>query len=161
MNLSIDDPNRPTGLRQWIREHQAITLAITLILTAGAILYAVLHTRARDEATFDFIDEETGQLSARPITAVPPLLGQSGKPTVVRAIYAGAQNSAGRKLLYLEKYRPDAKTYMEEYHRSSTKGPPNVPHPETAVLVRLPEPGSPWVPRNSEAGQEITLNPGR
>jgi hypothetical protein len=158
MNLSVSDPSRTTGLRQWIREHQAITLAITLILTISAILYAVFYSRPHNEATFDFIDEETGQLSAQPITAVPPLLGRSGKPTVVRAIYAGAQNSAGRKLLYLEKYRSDAKVYMEEYHRSSTKGPPNVPHPETAVWVRLPEQGSAWVPRDSEAGQQIVLN---
>jgi hypothetical protein len=161
MHTGVKEPASPKGVRQWLEEHRAIGVTFTLACIAGAILLAVFHSRPHDEATFDFIDEETGKPSAEPITAVPPLMGASGKPTVVRAIYAGAQNSSGRKLLYLEKYRPDAKAYMEEYHRSGAKGPPNVPHPETAVYVRLPAAGSPWVTRDSAEGQRIMLQTGR
>ncbi|HSU67348.1 MAG TPA: hypothetical protein VLJ39_10780 [Tepidisphaeraceae bacterium] len=158
MNQVVSEPDGHAGIRKWIEEHRGITTAVVLIVVLAAILYAIRHARPHDEATFDFIDEETGKPSAHSISEIPPLIGPGGNPSVVRAIYAGSQGSSNRKLLYLEKYSDEAKAYMEEYHRSGAHGPPNVPHPDEAVWVRLPDPGSKWVPRDSEQGKAITLH---
>ena len=161
MKSVVSQPREGKGLRKWIEEHRGVTAAVVVVVTALAIAYAIKNARPHDEATFDFIDEETGKPSVHSISEVPPLIGAGGKPTVVRAIYSGGQNSSGRKLLYLEKYSDEAKAYMEEYHRSGAHGPPAVPHPDKAVWVRLPGSGSSWVPRDSEAGQKITMNAAR
>jgi hypothetical protein len=155
MNPSANKSAEGKGLRQWISERPVLTSALALIVIAGAIVYTVRHAHPHDEATFDFIDEETNKPSIHSIDAVPPLIGDSGKPTVVRAIYSGPPGSDGRKILYLEKYSDASKAVMEKYHEEHQHGPPPIPDPATAVWVRLPLPGSPWVTRDSTQGHRI------
>lgn len=155
MNPSVNDREGRTGFRQWMRERPAITSILSLLVIAGAIFYAIRHGHPHDEATYDFIDEETNKPSNHSINEVPPLIGDSGKPTVVRAIYSGPPGSDGRKILYLEKYSDATKAALEKYHRENQHGPPPIPDPATAVWVRLPQPGSTWVTRDSTEGQRI------
>src|SRR5690348_9973430 len=101
--LTEDPPLPRQGFRRWLQEHQAVAATLALLVTGLSIYYAIHHARPHNEATFDFIDDETGKPSVHSINEVPPLIGDSGKPTVVRAVFTSGRDGSERTLLYLEK----------------------------------------------------------
>ena len=106
-----------------------------------------------------FVNETTLRPESHSPQEVPPLRGGS----VVIAVYYGFHNSSERKLGYLKKYTPQAKQSIEEAISSTPSGHPVSPEIwikyANDVLVRKPDPGSPWVLINSPEGKKVVEPP--
>jgi hypothetical protein len=97
-----------------------------------------------------YVDEETGEEVARPAEEYPPLIGKSGKPTLVRVVKFTCDDEKTVTTAYYEKYSDEAKRLLEQ------KDNPHAPDIAfRGLLVRSPEKGSPWVPQTSGPGAEL------
>jgi hypothetical protein len=141
-------------LREQINRHPAIAGVVVAAIVACLIYYMFRNPRG-GTPDGDFIDETTGQTYVMPISALPPLPGRDGNLTVVRAYYSAPSGDQPRRILYLQKYSPETKAYLEQYLKEGRKGQPQFPDPQTAILVRKPDPGSPWVPLETPEGRAI------
>jgi hypothetical protein len=101
----------------------------------------------------DYYDEETGEASRHSYKEIPPLTGKDGHESVVRAYYLNRSNS--RELKYLEKYTPEAKAVMERLMRGSDITNEELQTSRDGLLIRKPQPDSPWIPEYSPEGQKI------
>ncbi|MEI8198317.1 MAG: hypothetical protein WCI73_20685 [Phycisphaerae bacterium] len=163
------------NIREAIHKHTMVVGvgALILVLLMGwwvAINLGIIHTHPQPARAY-FIDEETGEVSIHPASEIPPLLGKSGKPTVVTAVYYTCGSCAARKPAYYRKFTPEAKDALEKAHKAgSGAASPTAPGPSSngsgiprsvmlgvgqGELVRAPEAGSPWVPLHSEAGRKL------
>ncbi|MCL2645396.1 MAG: hypothetical protein FWD61_00150 [Phycisphaerales bacterium] len=107
-----------------------------------------------------FIDEETGEESVRSLSELPPLMGKSGRPTVVRAMkYGFADNSDKRsdeRTVYLTKFTPEVQEALKTLPENDPKRPELF---FSGQLVRSPQPDSKWILLNNPASQAITVLP--
>jgi hypothetical protein len=126
-------------------------LAVALLaLAVGLGLRACRGGGARGPAG-SYVDEETLDPVDAPAGRVTPFEGPRGRGTIVDAVYA--TNAAGaRRLVYLIKHTPEGRVAAEKRARGI---PPDPGENAAAMLVRAPEPGSPWLPADSPAGQRI------
>ena len=99
-----------------------------------------------------FYDEENGSESIHPITDRSPLPGASGKLTMVLAQKFTSDNNKTSKIYYLQKYSEQA---LEDMTKISPNHPDYYKTISKCLLVRSPEPGSPWVPADSPEGHKI------
>jgi hypothetical protein len=131
----------------------ALVLALMLYLvTRGPSALNPMGDRSKGF----FVDEETNDESVHSIDEIPPLMGKSGRPTVVRAMKFSCDNGRNPKTIYLLKYTPEAQEQLkamqpDDLNRSNvmTKG----------ELLRLPAPGSPWVSAESDEGAIVRTLP--
>jgi hypothetical protein len=157
MNISIEHATSAgvfQRLREQLNRHPVMASLLTAALV-GSLIYAAVRNPAPPTPRGDFIDETTGESMVRSIADVPPLPGKDGGLTVVRAYYSVPTGDGQRKLLYLQKYSPETKAYLEQYLKEHRTGQPQFPDPQTAILVRKPEAGSPWVPLETPEGRAI------
>jgi hypothetical protein len=103
-----------------------------------------------------FVDETTGEESVLRVEEVPPLPGKDGKLTVVRAFKFTCDNGETVEVHHYLKYPPEirealAKMSDDDFRKSRLM--------ESAPLVRLATPNSPWVSIESAEGQRIIEGP--
>jgi len=104
-----------------------------------------------------FIDEKDGKTALNPADAfaagadnIPPLLNKEEKPAIVRAIFVFHGNYHQRQLAYLEKYTPRGQDAFDQIRQHVTDlSPWFLFTTQNGHLIRLPAPGSPWVPVGS------------
>lgn len=158
MSLQVSEKTAPSNLLDQFRgslNTHPIATGIAVLMIAGSVIFWSVYDPSARIPDGDFIDEQTGEVSARSIDQLPPLVGSNGKATVVRAYYSVARDGLPRRLLYMQKYSDTTKAYLEQYLKEHRTGRPQFPDPPTAILVRAPEPGSPWVPLETPQGRKL------
>jgi len=104
-----------------------------------------------------YVDEETGKESVRAGIEFPPLVGASGKRTLVQACKFSADGGETKTIAYLLKYTDEAqeelasKPNLDDSRKSDLA--------RDCLLVRRPGDGQKWVLRSSTEGQNIVNNP--
>jgi len=147
------------SIRNFTRLHPKIAAGLGLVplLVAGMILTRDMSGPASVAAPVaDYVDEETGELSQRSTAELPPLLGKSGRPTVVRAVFLTASTVDACFPAYYEKYTDEMKAKIKGM--KSGPGPGIRPAYEmvrAGTLVRKPSPGSSWVSATSTEGNAL------
>lgn len=148
-------------LRDRLNANGAVAIAFAVTALVGAYgLYRWLAApggAAVEHASY--MHEETGEVVRADADALPPLPDASGRAALVRVI----ENSDGSPA-FLMKYEEGAKSALEALRaRRGTPEAAQPPTPEQAaalrgegVLVRMPQPGSPWVSRTSDEGRRVT-----
>jgi|GEM_PF-3977572 len=131
-------------MRNIINKYGVAIVALA-ILTAGVVWF---FTRPRVEQApvvkAFFMDVETGEVTVRPITDMPPLENAAGKKTIVRAVMMSTDGGQTKKVAYLMKgIEPGA------------VGQDELPPGATDMLVRLPEPKSKWVRASTVEGAAV------
>jgi hypothetical protein len=142
-------------MREWLNQRGLYVVAAAALL--AIICYFVFNRQKPAAADVNqvkafYIDEDTGAESVLPITSVPPLLGATGKPTLVQAFKYSCDGGKTTKVAYLMKYTDAGKQYLE----SKKKNQPFA-FLGANTLVRSPDPGSPWVPQNSKEGAQVIV----
>ena len=149
----------PQQFRQMLADNpgRAALGAASILVIVSAAWFAVSHLRAQPTSVAGkvyFIDENTGDISVQPATAIPPLRDARGNPTLVRAYFYSCGGGTEKQPAYYEKYSEQARNAME------TAGPELSPEAHQLIYngrrVRRPVPGSPWIPANSPEGRSIT-----
>jgi hypothetical protein len=102
-----------------------------------------------------YVDEETSEELVRPVTEIPPLIGKSGKPTLVRATKISCDGGKTSRIAFLESFTPEAQAQLKTLPPESTQ---RIDVIRRGAIIRLPEPGSPWVLDSSSEGQRIREN---
>jgi hypothetical protein len=145
-------------VRELLNKYGKIIVPSVLVL--AVVLYLAIGRKAKpvtgNTSLAFFVDEETGVESSRPVTELPPLVGSSGKPTVVRAIKYSCDGGKTVTTAYWSKYTEAAqaalKSLPEEDEKRSMIG-------NQGELVRSPQKGSQWVHINSAEGRKISEIP--
>ncbi|MCL5946258.1 MAG: hypothetical protein M1472_05320 [Planctomycetes bacterium] len=163
---------KPANLRNTINENSAVVSIIAAVVAIVAIAFIVrnfIQTPNYGPTTAYYYDTSDGSVQVLPRSKYPPLIGKTGKPTLVWAEYYTCSSCSDKKLAYLEKYSPQAKKAMEqlqaEANNPKTKGmPPNFAMMQMAMagggmLVRSPQKGSQWYPLESPEGMRIATPP--
>ena len=143
----------------------AVVVGVLLIIMGWGLLKntGIIPETYKVPKTY-FIDEETQEVTVRDATDVPPLMGKSGKATVVEVIYATCTTCAEKQPVYYRKFTDDAKTAMEKARstpppsaggQGAPPPPPMMMWMDQAQLVRAPVAGSKWVPVTSPQGFAI------
>jgi hypothetical protein len=123
-----------------------------------ALLYYVFVARKAGESKLGnpnynfFVDEETGEESVHPNSELPPLIGASGKPTVVVAVKWACQDGSNVKTVYLQRYTPEA------LEKLRAMGPDDLNRSNVMTegeQLRDPSPGSSWVSASSDAAAQL------
>jgi len=144
-------------MREWLNKFGVYVVGGALVV--AVILYFVMGSSAKAPSSNDvkafYLDEETGEESLHPVSQVPPLIGKSGKPTVVQAIKYSCDGGKTKKIAYLRKYTPEAKEALDRAYATQTNPGINARANE---LVRLPEKGNEWYPVQSNEGATVTTN---
>jgi hypothetical protein len=131
-------------VRELINKYGAY-IAIGVIVVALVVAWFFTGTSAPPTGDLSqgfFIDEETGEESVHPITAIPPLMGKSGKPTVVRAYKFSCEGGKNPQTIYLQKYIPEAQERLKNMSPDDLDRDRVMSRGE---LVRLPGKDKPWV----------------
>ena len=136
-----------------------IPIVIILLLIGGVLFWIYSKRPARPESNFNkafFVDEETGVESVNSIDAIPPLPGQGGKPTVVRALKFSCEGGKNPRTLYYLKYTPEAQAELQSL-------PPDSPLRSDVItsgeLIRSPAADSEWVPATSSQADALRIFP--
>jgi len=124
----------------------AVVLAVLLLIFRGGNKPA--HEMTKYAKAF-YVDEETGEEFVRPVDQLPPLMGPSGRPTLVRAYKFSADGGTTAPVVYLEKYPDEVldelKTSTDDARKSDLLS--------QGLYIRLPSDGSKWLPKNSPEAQ--------
>lgn len=158
---SADRPASRRSLRGYIGSRYIRVLILPLLALCGWAVYASYHSTYGSKFPdfrnkVYFLDEETQEVIIKTDADIPPLLGRAGKPTVVQAIYQTTTNCRDKTLVYLLKYTDEAKAAIDEKERKLDRFRYSILIDyANQVLVRRPEPGSPWVPYTSAEGMAI------
>lgn len=145
------------NLRTFAQRHKRLAVVVAVLPLALAVYVATARHAPPEAPPWPmayYIDEETGEVSTRPASDVPPLPGKSGRPTIVRAIYLTASTVDQKFLAYYEKYTDAAKARQSQ--AGTTDGKISVvPFDRNVFLIRRPEAGSPWVNAGSPEGMKL------
>jgi len=132
--------------------------AISFLVLAA--LFAWLWSERRGNVTGDqtrafFVDEESGEEVVRPASDLPPVVGKSGRPTLVKAIKYGCKGN-NPEVLYWMKYTPEALAALQSLPADDAR---RADIDLRGQLVRSPKAGSAWVPLRSREGDLVTRVP--
>ena len=146
-------------LRNFYKSKPALTTsiaAVPLVLAGVLLAYSRMDPPAPPWPLADFVDEETGSLSQQRADQLPPLVGESGRLTVVRAMYLTASTPEQKFIGYYQKLTPETINTLNA-SRSTKTGLINsdVEVVRAGTLVRRPEAGSPWVLATSPEGARL------
>lgn len=160
------------SIRNILNKNSVATSSVLIIVIVAVLIYAAYslgflgRKSGPDPATTKafFIDEETGEIEVHMANEIPPLVGKSGKPTVVRAFFFTNSTDEAKKFVYLERYTPEGKQAAETLR---TGQPPTAELLESlrrGMQVRSPEPNAPWYYVQTPEGQNVvnaigTLDP--
>lgn len=163
---------KPGNLRDTINRNSAVVSIVAVVVIIVVLALSIRSflgggSTTGVPSTAYFWDTSNGTLHTRPMTDYPPLIGATGKPTLVQAYFYTCGSCADKKLAYLQKYSPQAKAMLDKMIQSGKAGKPQgfSPMAEEAMmsqnsqLVRSPAKGSPWVPISSPQGQQIITPP--
>ncbi len=159
-------------IRNTINQNQKWSTIVFAVLIVAAVIWMwrwlLPANTAAAPSRFYFYDTASRTVFIRPSTDLPPLIGSNGKPTLVRAIFLTCGSCAARKLAYLLKYNASARAAAQ-----FLDNPPAASAGQSAAaqfasllaarrlqvsegtLIRLPAPGSPWLPAMSPQGAAI------
>lgn len=163
---------KPSNIRNTINENSAVMSIIAAVVAIVAIAFIVrnfFHTPNYGPTTAYYYDTSDGSVQVLPRSKYPPLIGKTGKPTLVWAIYYSCSSCSDKQLAYLEKYTSQAKAAMKQFQQQAnnpkSKGmPPNFAMMQMAMagggmLVRSPQKGSKWYPLESPQGMQVATPP--
>ena len=137
-----------------MRHLKDIRIIILAVLITTALLYIWSQVAKSTPKRF-FMDEVTGEVSTRPVTAIPPLANAQGELTIVGAVYFGSADCKSRTLAYLEKYSPEAKAALEAGSQSKLSDQERAMVIPAGYFIRSPAPGSKWIHPWEPDGQRI------
>lgn len=137
----------PAAIRDTVNANSKVVALVLIVVIVVALAYLIKSNFMRNTPVFStkgyFIDEETGEVKVLEKSQHAPLLGASGKPTVVRVYYFTCTSCKERKPIYYEKFTDEAKAIIDRPDRNQW-----TPQDETIVrmgtMIRSPEPNSPW-----------------
>jgi len=142
-------------MRELINKYAYVIIGVAIV---GAMVLAVTRGCSNKPPTevvkymkAFYMDEETGEESVHSAAELPPLLGKSGKPTLVKA-YKFTAGDGKDVIVYLEKYSDQA---IEELKSSETDDMRKADLTMSGLLIRLPGEGNKWLAKNSPLGQKI------
>lgn len=170
---------RISNIRDALNRNQAIISIIAVVFTILAIwwiLKSEFKSPYKTNVNQYFYDTSTQSLVVKPSTAIPPLIGKSGKRTVVRAYLFTCSSCSNKQIGYLQEYTPAARQALVTLQKMGNAGPnagPGNPSGPSAAnnpfqlemtafqgsLVRLPAKGSPWMLANTPQGMQIMTPP--
>ncbi len=136
---------------QNLKDIRIIALAV-LIIVALVFLW---FKQVKPTPNRYFIDEVTGEVSTRSVTAIPPLANAQGELTIVGAVYFCSPDGKTRTLAYMEKYSPEAKTALESDQHGKLSDQERATVIPKGYLMRSPAPGSQWIHPWEPDGQRI------
>ena len=146
------------GVRTYLSEHMGLS-AVALLMLIGGAAWFIWHGASGGNpagTVMDyFYDEESHEVVVRGASEIAPLIGKSGQPTLVRAVYYTEGGDGVRKLAYLEKYDEPTKAALERQVHQGSGDPGGGMMPGNGKLVRGPEEGAKWVPAFSEQGTAV------
>jgi hypothetical protein len=122
---------------------RAMKILVLVLLVAAIAFVAWRHGSSHiNTTTTFFIDEETGEESIRSVHDVAPLLGKSGKPTIVQVFKFTCDGGKTVKTAYYSKFTDGMKSQLEAVYQAN-----KTPDFDTTqgMLIRSPEKGSTWV----------------
>ncbi|MCL2639372.1 MAG: hypothetical protein FWD53_00855 [Phycisphaerales bacterium] len=135
-------------MRELIGKYGYYIVGIVFVL---AVILAVIQSRNKElpktaqTVKVFYVDEETGEEDAFPLSELPPLAGKSGNLTMVRAYKFSTDGGASSFIVYLEKYSDVAleelKTTDDELRKSELLS--------NGLMIRLPGEGKKWIRKNS------------
>jgi hypothetical protein len=156
-----------SNLRQKMNEN-AMVVSIVLIVVIIVGLYLVLRSAGVIHPTLlpskaYFVDlEDPNTPILLPPNELPPLIGKSGKPTVVGVLYYTCTDCKDKKPAYFMKYTEEAKAAVESMKKSEGSGTPPMGMPVAMVLEQgaylcTPEglASDHWVQMRSSEGAQI------
>ena len=142
-------------MREFLQKH-GIYVAVGALVLAGLVYYGMAGRAGRVPTRAFFFDEESGEELARPNTDVPPLMGKSGKETVVETFKYSCDGGKTSVVAYYYKFTPEMKRKLESTpmnERGTVDGTGG------ELKVRLSRRWRrEWVPMRSEQGQQIITN---
>ena len=98
-----------------LRGSAGIGIAAVLLIAAGGIFYYFGGHRGYHAINSSyFVDEETGEESVHPLTDIPPLIGKSGKSTLVREVKYSLDGGKTVKVAYYLKFNDATKKKLED-----------------------------------------------
>ena len=156
-----DSPAPRRSLREHLNSGYLRFLILPLLALCGWAVYASYHATSGSQIPdfrnkVFFLDVESNEVIIKTDADIPPLLSRSGKPTVVQAIYQTTTTCKDKTLVYLLKYTDEAKAAIDEKESKLGRFRYSILIEYTNdVLVRRPEPDSPWVSGNSPEGVAI------
>jgi hypothetical protein len=134
-------------------------IAIGAIVVAGIVAWFSMKSKTEGGAVSRnlafYVDEETGEESVQAADAIPPLIGKSGKPTVVKAMKYTCDGGKTNKTYALMRYSPDVQERLKNLSASDPVQDAERAKLLGAYFVRSPEPNSRWVPAQSTEGLRI------
>jgi hypothetical protein len=151
------------NIRNALNKNSVATAIVLIIIIVSVLIFAAYSlgylggNRGREPATMNafFMDEETGMVEIRLASEIPPLIGKSGKPTVVLARFFTSSSDDSRKLIYLERCTPEVKLAVESARSGPTLSMEASEALHHGTQVRAPEPNSPWYSAESRDGQAV------
>jgi len=144
-------------LRTFAERHKYLAIAGAVFPFVLAVFVAVAYYGSPAPPSWPmayYQDEETGEVTIRPANEIPPLLGRSGRPTVVRVVYLTASTVDKKFVGYFEKFTDEARA--RQTPTAAGNGAISlVPFTMAGILIRRPEAGSPWVGADSPEGLKM------
>jgi hypothetical protein len=140
-------------MRQGVQK-SGVWVAVALLAGAGFVAYRYAHSSGYHPPTSAyFVDEETGEELVRPATDIPPLMGKSGKPTVVREFKYSVDGGKTSKVAYYFKYSDSMKEKLEAAIAAGKGGDLDG---NPGEWVRSPAPQSKWALLGTPEAQAIS-----
>lgn len=139
------------GIREYLNKNPAITIAGMAILVAITLVVILRNAGVwggptpETSGTMYFYDEDTRELFTARSDQLAPIAAPSGGSGVLAEVYACGDCSGEKFAGLLQKYTDKGKKAMSD----------GIPVHPSDNLIRLPKPGSEWVPSGSAQGQKI------
>lgn len=162
-------------LREKVNQNRNGAVALISVLLVASVVLGWRWLRPGPKTgkptSYYFYDTANDQLSTAPANRLPPQIGATGKPTLVRAVMLTCTGCGDRRLAYLLKYTAAAKKARRLLDQPPAASAPPALAADYAsrlsdrklqvsegTLVRLPAQGSPWVLAMSAAGATLIHN---
>lgn len=159
---------KPGNLRRTINENSIAAGIVSVVIAAAIFSFIWIHyfgSPGLGPTDRYFYDTATHKVLTLPFSEIPPLIGETGKPTVVRAVFLTCSSCGNKRLAYLEKYTKQAQAALENLQKKARNVKTRSEATRLALtamslrgnglLVRSPKKGSQWYPRTSPEGMLI------
>lgn len=146
-------------VRNAINNNSLVVSIATVVVIVSLIFFLLYNMRVignsvRVPTKSFYVEEEDMSVTERPIADIPPLMGKSGKLTLVRGVFYTYTTDKDKKLAYMEKYTEKAKAAMEKMQKSKEMNGEEVMIAEEGLWVRSKDDPK-WYKSQTEQGQKI------
>jgi hypothetical protein len=143
------------AIREALNKYGALVIIVAVALAGGAWYLFQARSNAIPSKEF-YIDEETGEEVALDIKSAAPLIGKSGKPTLVRVVKFSCDNGKTVKVGYYSKFDEKTKEHLDAMNSGK------IPYDSNylsvyGMYIRAPAKGSPWVKYDSPEASQIKM----